>query len=326
MGCIAAMNKYISLSRDGLKVLLCVLEERHAQIIGYLLCHAFPDVADELLQDRWLVPYEMASFCKDKHTNHFMPVVQHDGSYGYFDQAHDWVPMPKRHVTRYQVNHDQLWQWLRAWLGIADHYRLTSIIPSRCWYLGVTHAEKYRVHVYFACQIRTLDARRALHDALHDDVGHTPAIILLGEPPVDNVVQWPLDRLLVPIARLLARVERCQLHKPALAALTRRLYGNTPLEESNEKQALNFSTDYRQVRWCGKTYRLTKTQAAVIKVLHRRSEPVHKDCLCHAASTCMPLSHIFRNKVGHRYTPHPLWQKLVVSDGNGYYRLSTDAS
>ena len=83
-----------------------------------------------------------------------------------------------------------------------------------------------------------------------------------------------------------------------------------------------FSSDYRQVKWHGQTYKLTKKQAAVLETLIREGGRAHKDLLCAEARTNQALIHVFRNRVGKTFTTHPLWDTLITNEGNGFYLLN----
>jgi hypothetical protein len=315
----------VTLSREGLTLLLKIGEDPFCpEIIGRILFAAFPDLVNELLSQRWLLPCGISPHHID-HTLQDFVRVEHDGkTYGYYHPTSQWTPLPTSHVTRYCVNDAQLQPWLQALLTVDDYYRITPVVDAVCWYLGVAHSHPYRTHVYFARQLHAREAQKALGGAMEAEVGHVPALIVHSGQVADYGVTWPLDRRLVPLDNLLVRTDqRCQLHQPTLAALIKGLYCDVSPEDTHKTKALHFSTDYRQVYWRGESYQLTKKQSAVIEALHKAGGRTHKDFLCAAANTNTPLYQIFRSKIDNRYQPHPLWQTLIVSEGDGYYALSS---
>ena len=84
-----------------------------------------------------------------------------------------------------------------------------------------------------------------------------------------------------------------------------------------------FSSDYRQVKWHGQTYKLTKKQATVLETLVREHGRAHKDLLCAEAETNQALFHLFRRRVDGKFIVHPFWGNLIKPEGDGYYMLIT---
>lgn len=84
---------------------------------------------------------------------------------------------------------------------------------------------------------------------------------------------------------------------------------------------LQFSPDYRQVKWQDNLYSFTKKQSVIMETLVRAGGIAHKDLLCAEAQTNQPISHIFRGRQKGKMVAHPLWGILIKNDCNGRYFL-----
>ena len=320
------MTNNTEIKREALTLTLCLWDSPMGEIVGHHLFEGYPAVANELLHHGWLVPRGVLHHRIHPSRDYFVD-VRWDGArqqYGYSEDEQHWQPVPTKDITRYAIDEQPVLRWLQVLFGIDDYYRITSLANNSCWYLGVTHAHPYRAHIYFARQLHLREVQKTLQSTLQDEVGHVPALIIHSGRLFDYGVTWPLDRRLVSLENLLARTDqRCQIHKPTLAALMKSLYCHASPDNIHGDKALHFSTDYRQVYWRGQSYQLTKKQAAAIEALHKSGGRAHKDFLCAAANTNTPLYQIFRSRIDNRYQPHPLWQTLIVSEGDGYYALSS---
>ena len=319
-------NEKITIKRKVFLLTLCLWDSPMGEIVGHHLFEGYPDIADGLLNDGWLSSCGVLHHRIHSSRDYFVTVTwdEERQQYGYSDDEYNWHVIPARDITRYVVDEKRFLKSLQSLLSIDRYYRLTSMADAACWYLGVAHTHPYRVHVYVVKQLYIPEVRQTLKKTLQNEVGHVPALILHSGAPMDDAdMGLPLDRLLMPLEQLLTRTDqRCQIHKPTLNALVRRLHCDVSPEEVHKAKNLHFSDDYRQVCWYGESYKLTKKQAAAIEALHQEGGRAHKDFLCAAANTDAPLRHIFRNKVDGRYMAHPLWQTLIRSDGDGYYILS----
>lgn len=105
-----------------------------------------------------------------------------------------------------------------------------------------------------------------------------------------------------------------------------RLYEIVPLEQPDclrgcdcTSQDFSASGDYRHIILAGEEYQLGDVQAGIIQQLHDASASknhwVHGKTLLHIAnSRAMRVRDVFKSKRE--------WNKLIVSDGRGYYRLN----
>lgn len=317
-----------ALSPQSLSLIVRLLNSAEGRIARSMLVEAFANVVDELLAGGWLVPHNRQSMCRDEHTTYIDVVCVWDAElqdYRCYEEEPDEEHWPMEPVTDYVLDEWCWLKWLKVQLDISDFYRITPLAQERCWYLGATRIDGQRLHVYTVKQLHDTETQQALLELVEREAGRVPALFISTWPELPPLLTLPGDRLLVPLEDLLLRSsQRAQLDKTAWQTIARRLCGTSSNQdlEGTDNNRLQVSSDYRLVRWQGHDHRLTKTQAAVVKTLHQSGKSMHKDALCSAADTSMPLHHVFRNKVQKRYVSHPLWKTLIRHDGNGYYILS----
>ncbi|WP_027853072.1 hypothetical protein [Marinobacterium litorale] len=312
------MTAAVSLSRSALALLLRLLNSPTPGISGSVLHDDFPSVAAELLQGGFLSPAgSMASLPHDDTGFAELTWCSESRGFRYFSTGAGWVTVAAGQVKRYLVDTDQLMEWLRRLFDIEARYQVTTLHDSVFWYLGITRIGAYRVNLYFVRRLELADNLRSFLATLKQESGRTPAIIVSASERIPPVLELPLDVALVPLQNLLVRTgDHCSLDHAAVLPLLR----GCPADEVRDTGiGLRFSTDYRQVHWNGEAYKLTKKQAAVVEALHREGGRAHKDLLRAEAETNEELHRIMRNKVDGKWVPHPLWNRLIKGEGNGYY-------
>ncbi len=94
---------------------------------------------------------------------------------------------------------------------------------------------------------------------------------------------------------------------------------STKQNEKIEKKEFSASGDYRHIVISGQEFHLGDVQARVVEQLHdatrSRTQWVHGKTLLYAAnSRAVRMRDVFKSK-------HE-WQKIIVSNGRGYYRLN----
>ena len=311
------------LSRSALALLLCLLNSPTPSIIGNVLFNDFPMVADELVQNGWLIPDGALNHLVEGSDEIAELIWDSDSrAFRYFSVGAGWVQVKSQQVKRYSVKTEVLLAWLSATLEIGTLYRTTCLIEDRFWHLGRTHIGQYRVNIYFVRRLDKPENQRVFLQVLKQESGRVPAIVMSASSRIPALINMPLDVALTPIESLLVRTGMdSRMDESALLAILR---GSKSRAESNEGIGLHFSTDYRMVNWNGESYKFTKKQAAVMEALYREGGRAHKDLLQAEANTDEAIHRIMRNKVKGDWVTHPVWNTLLKGEGNGYYYLATD--
>jgi len=317
------MREGRELSKDAFALLLRIIEHPRVAIGAELLFSNFPQLATELIEGGWLVPAgnDTAPVLPgdDDHPFHELLWDSERKQYKYFTATSGWVYVAANAVKRYVLDDDRLLVFLQHRLEIPKSQRLTCLHDNVLWHLGSARFGNYRPHLYFARRLDYPENRATFLRAMKREIGKTPAIIMCAgkREPVD--FELPFDQALVSLHQVMARdqADFC-IDDDVLLAL---LKGVPDVEESTGGIGLRFSTDYRIVHWNGESYKLTKKQSAVMECLHNEGGRAHKDLLRAEARTNEELHRIMRNKKNGQWIPHPLWNTLIKSEGNGYYYL-----
>ena len=93
---------------------------------------------------------------------------------------------------------------------------------------------------------------------------------------------------------------------------------------TEENVSLNFSDDYANVVWEGKTFTFNKTQALCVRILHEEflnqvpwvpSDKISKALHDHA---------IYDDRMSHIFTNHEAWKSFIIFKGSNhpFYRLN----
>ena len=308
------------LSRDALSLLLRLMESPEANISGNVLFGNFRLVAEDLLEGHWLRPNGVVTHLDMDDGFADLEWYQESRGYRHFSVDAGWVEVEPSRLKRFSVDMEHFLYWMGRLLDIGSGHCLTALVDNVLWHLGATRIGKYRVNFYFVRRLLESDNQRPVVRAIKRESSRTPAIVLNASTQAPPLLELPLDVALVPLENVLSRTGRlCVLDVGAAASI---LQGARQTESKDESGiGLRFSTDYRQVHWNGKTYKLTKKQAAVFEALDREGGRAHKDLLRAEADTNEELHRIMRNKVDGKWVYHPLWKTLLKGEGNGYYYL-----
>ncbi|MES9887784.1 MAG: hypothetical protein ABW140_13320 [Candidatus Sedimenticola sp. 6PFRAG1] len=317
------MQRVQELSRDAFALLLRIIEHPSMTIGTEPLFSDFPRLAPELIDAGWLVPAgnDTAPVLPDDddHSFHELLWDSERKQYKYFTATSGWVYVAADTAKHYVLNDDRLLSFLQYRLDIPKSQRLTCLRDNVLWHLGSARFGGYRAHLYFARRLSHPENRAAFLQAMRREVGKTPAIIMYASKQEPVGLELPVDQAVVSLYQAMARDQAdFYVDEDMLYAL---LKGGPSTEESTGGIGLRFSTDYRMVHWNGGSYKLTKKQSAVVECLHNEGGRAHKDLLRAEARTDEELHRIMRNRKNGKYIPHPLWNTLIKSEGNGYYYL-----
>lgn len=317
------MSDARNLSRDAFLLLLRIIEHPRMTIGAESLFSEFPRLAPDLIDGGWLVPAGSdaapVSPGDDDYPFHELLWDSERKQYKYFTSTSGWVHVAADIVKRYVLDDDRLFAFLQAQLEIPKSQRLTCLHDAVLWHLGSTRFGSYRAHLYFSRRLDELENRVAFLRAMRREIGKTPAIIIYAGKRELVGLELPVDQALVSFHQVLARDQAdFGIDGDVLHAM---LKGSPSADESGGGIGLRFSTDYRMVHWNGESYKLTKKQSAVMECLHNEGGRAHKDLLRAEARTNEELHRIMRNKKNGQWVPHPLWNTLIKSEGNGYYYL-----
>ncbi len=317
------MRETQNLSREAFALLMRVTEHPRRAIGAEPLVSGFPRLAPELIDGGWLTPagHDPAPILPgdDDHPFHELLWDSERKRYKYFTVSSGWVYVSADVVKRYMLDDNRLLAFLQRQLGIPQSQRLTCLVDAGLWHLGSTRFGGYRAHLYFARRLNGPEERATFIRAMRREIGKTPAIILCASKNEPVGLEMPVDQALVSIHQVMVRDQAdFRVDNDVLCAL---LKGAPDVEELTGGIGLRFSTDYRIVHWNGESYKLTKKQSAVIECLEDEGGRAHKDLIRAEARTNEELHRIMRNKKNGQWIPHPLWNTLIKSEGNGYYYL-----
>lgn len=94
--------------------------------------------------------------------------------------------------------------------------------------------------------------------------------------------------------------------------------------EASEREtplSLSVSDDYRSIKFKGQTYRLTRSQSQMFKVLYAALQKGHPDVDKDALLKAIQNE---TSRVRDTWRKSPLWKTLIVSQRKGTYRLQTE--
>jgi hypothetical protein len=319
------MKDVTSISRDAVNLLLQVVEHPRMMIGAGTLMDDFRRQASELMESGCLIPagnQAVASIADDDDASfHELVWDSERKQHKYFTAESGWVFISADSMKRYVVDSDHVMKLLQRYLDIPANQRFTCLNDGALWHLGPARFGNHRVHIYFARRLHDSDIRLDFSQKMKREIGKTPAIIICAGANEPVGLDLPIDQVLISLHKLQARdSDLFSFDKDVIQSL---LIGAPNTTETSGGIGLRFTTDYRIVHWNGEQYNLTKKQSAVVECLHNEGGRAHKDVLRAEARTNEELHRIMRNKVNGKWVTHPLWNTLIKSDGNGYYRLNT---
>lgn len=319
------MKEVASISRDAFNLLLQVVEHPRMMIGAGTLMDDFPRQAPELMESGCLIPagnQTVASIADDDDASFYELVWDSEHKqHKYFTAESGWVFISSDSTKRFVVDGDHVMKLLQRYLDIPASQRFTCLNDGALWHLGPARFGNHRVHIYFARRLHDSDIRLDFSQKMKREIGKTPAIIITAGANEHVGLDLPIDQVLISLRKL--QVRDSDLFSFDMDVIQSLLTGASDSTESNGGIGLRFTTDYRIVYWNGEQYNLTKKQSAVVECLHNEGGRAHKDVLRAEARTNEELHRIMRNKVNGKWVTHPLWNTLIKSDGNGYYRLNT---
>ena len=319
------MKEVTSISRDAFNLLLQVLEHPRMMIGAGTLMDDFPRQASELIESGCLIPagnQAVTSIVDDDDASfHELVWDSERKHHKYFTAESGWVFIGADSMKRYVVHDDHVMKLLQRHLDIPASQRFTCLNDGALWHLGSSRFGNHRVHLYFARRLSESEIRVDLLQTMKREIGKIPAVIMCAATHKPFGLELPIDQALIPLSKLQDRdSDLFSIDGDAIQSL---LIGAPSSAETNGGIGLRFTTDYRIVHWNGAQYKLTKKQSAVMECLYNEGGRAHKDVLRAEARTNEELHRIMRNKVDGKWVTHPLWNTLIKSDGNGYYRLNT---
>lgn len=296
-------------------------------VSGAVLYDYYPYIAGPLIGDGWFTPSKGALhtvvYGEDAQTFHDLEWDPERKQYRYFARSMGWVQVDPSRLKSYVVDVDRFIDLLHHHLRIPRSHRITCLHDGLLWHLGPARFSGVRAHLYFARCLGNPHNREPLRQAMGLEREKSPAIILHGGRTNPTWLDLPADQLIVPLRTVCGRDgNEFSIDKDLLRARLLR----QPSAPENKGAVLDFSSDYRTVYWYGKTYSLTKKQAAMVRCLNVGSSRAHGDVLAAAADTDQTVAQIMRNKRNRRNTKHPLYGTLIKGDGSGYFHLDREAS
>ena len=318
------MRETINLSRDSFELLLRIFEHPRMTVSAGLLQDDFPLLAAELMESRCLVPdaNQSSNSIPNEEDASFHELLWDSDrmQHKYFTAGSGWVFVDTETMKRHVIDDDNAMKFFQHSLGIPAGQRVTCLNDATLWHLGAARFSGHRTHIYFVRRLSEPNVRMDFLRAIKREVGKTPAIILYAGRNDHIELGLPIDQALIPFHQLLVRdSDHFSIDENAVHEI---LSGKSAATESTGGISLRFTTDYRTVYWNGKEYKLTKKQSAIMECLYTEGGRVHKDLLLAEARTNEQMHRIMRNKVDGNWVVHPLWNTLIESDGNGYYRLN----
>ena len=318
------MRETINLSRDSFELLLRIFDHPRMTVSAGLLQDDFPLLAAELMESRCLVPdaNQSSNSIPNEEDASFHELLWDSDrmQHKYFTAGSGWVFVDTETMKRHVIDDDNAMKFFQHSLGIPAGQRVTCLNDATLWHLGAARFSGHRTHIYFVRRLSEPNVRMDFLRAIKREVGKTPAIILYAGRNDHIELGLPIDQALIPFHQLLVRdSDHFSIDENAVHEI---LSGKSAATESTGGISLRFTTDYRTVYWNGKEYKLTKKQSAIMECLYTEGGRVHKDLLLAEARTNEQMHRIMRNKVDGNWVVHPLWNTLIESDGNGYYRLN----
>ena len=264
------------------------------RINGNLLFASDYASGTELTNGGWLAPDGVLleyfrSWDEDPYNIVWREEIQ---SYAYFcfDLA-SWEAISTQQAHHQKVVMHQFLDWLGSFLRVnVDNHRV-MLVEQTLWYLGVVNSQGERCHLYFTRDAEKSDPA-ALRQQLAYDSGHMPALVLSdSEDALSLLGELPKGILAMPLEKLLRRnTNACLLDESVLTNLA--CQATVDYHHARYVAPVRFSTDYRQVKWHGQWYSVTKKQAAILEALVKENGRAHKNLLCVEADTNQAVFHV----------------------------------
>lgn len=185
-------------------------------------------------------------------------------------------------------------------LDITKIYPAEMIIDNYFWRIGTLDQHP----LYFSRRVYWGDNFAKMIKILEERNSEAKSIILTSSVLPDNYRNLPNDNKITSL-------RNCLVHDNDNVIIDRSMIKPVLL-------ASGFSTGYRSAIIKGREYKFTKSQAAIIEILHKSATEIHKHELMIAANSEQDdPKYIFRNKGKY----HDAWGEIIKFDSQGYYWL-----
>lgn len=287
-------------------LLACRICEGNNPVVNYQARLHFGDKFDKLIDLKAVVPEKDP--CASV-SDEYMEIVKHEGRWQYFDKHIGWVEVSADKIIRHRFKLSWLMEIIGRDLDICTLHPREEIIEDHLWRLGRSILNtKLKAEIFFARMIRKREIMVKINQAMEKRSGVKNVIILTTSKLLPIGIETLKGYKVMMIHDIMVHDNKnFHIDRDIITA-------QIDTSITNEE---GFRDDYRYASINGIKYFFSKTQAAVVELLHKQGKS-HKHVLMSAANSSQDEPKGLFRKRGEY---HPAWGVIIKYDGNGYYYL-----